>query len=154
MAGFDRTESYMETQRASLSQLAQGIEHLAEMSEILKKMSQELLRQGKKTPADKPPQTAGNGKGETRCFHLPMNLLEEERALFQECDVSNVSDLLGFICNAMFGTVLLMKNLDHEAELPGFALQLLGESLQKHLDLLERVRSYCGDMDLVQVSVD
>ncbi len=166
-----RTKSCLETPRASLPQLGQGIAHLADMAEVLRKMSQDLLRQSEEleqrvTQAGGASGAAMSSKGaegtkgaknaqeggETRSLYLSPQALADERALFQECGVDNLFDLLGFICDSMFGTVLLMRNLDHEAELPGFAVQLLGESLEKHLDLLQRARSYCGDMEQVETS--
>lgn len=159
MTGADRTESYKETQRASLPRLGQGIEHLASMAEVLKKMSQDLLRQSEEI--DLRAAKAGvalddtvdaKGGGETRSLYLSSSVLTDECELFAECGVSSLSDLLGFICDSMFGTVLLMRNLDHEAELPGFAIQLIGESLEKYLDLLQRAQSYCSDIKIVERS--
>lgn len=171
MSGSKRTKSCLETRRASLPQLGQGIAHLADMAEVLRNMSQDLLRQSEELEQRVAQAGAAPGGvmssegaggvtgaknvqegGETRSLYLSPQALADERALFQECGVSNLFDLLGFICDSMFGTVLLMRNLDHEAELPGFAVQLLGESLEKHLDLLQRVRSCCGDMERVEAS--
>lgn len=153
MTDHDPTESVTETQRATLPHLVQGITHLADLSEVLKKMGQELVRQEKEVVQPfSPHRSLGDDSGETRSFYLSPELLEDERELFQEHGANNISDLLGVISNSMYGTVMLMQNQNHESLLPGFAVQMLGDSLWKYLELLGRVQNYFSDVKLVQVS--
>lgn len=133
MASSDREESCTKTISPSLSQLAHGI---ADIGEMLQKIAQDLL--------DIKEASAERERVETDADKL--RWLNNDSISFSIDKNFDLANLLGDIHSSLFGTVLLMRNIDADSALPGFAVRMLGDDMQKKLDLLLSAQNYCEEV--------
>lgn len=90
--------------------------------------------------------------GETRRYFLFPELLREEKELLAEARVRDIPELLEKVHGRIFAVAALMKNVDLETQVSGYAVQLFGEHLEQQADLLLRAWNVMDDMELTGVS--
>lgn len=133
----DKTDPLTGANSPSLSQLlARG---LMEISEVINMITLDLLRAEGRTI--KP-----QGMDEPRKHNLRIDDDSIDRVLSQGFRIHDLAELLGTIHSSIFGTVLLMRNMDGDSALPGFAIQMIGNDIQKKLDLLLSIQNYCEEL--------
>ena len=149
----DYTEPYTAFDFPSQSQrLAQRV---AEIRESVNKMTLELLHAQEGHTGHTGPQ--GEPKAQEahlRWFNGDSLDVSVDKVLSQAFSLNNLAELLGDIHSSLFGTVLLMRNMDGESALPGFVIQMIGDDMQKKLDLLLSVQNYCAVLQAKSAAKD
>lgn len=140
MDNTDYTKPY--TAFDSSSQSRRLAQRVAEIRESVNKMTLELLH-----AQEEHTDTQDGAKAQEahlRWLNGDSLDVSVDKVLSQEFSLNNLADLLGDIHSSLFGTVLLMRNMDGGSALPGFVIQMIGDDMQKKLDLLLSVQNYCA----------
>lgn len=96
------------------------------------------------TPKEKP-------LGEYRQYSLPAHTLREEQELLERYSAESFANALHDIHSELYTTVFLMKGYDDIDDEGSFRIQLLGEQLERSLDMLSKACSVMADYNLVHV---
>lgn len=87
---------------------------------------------------------------EIRCYRLPQNIVKREYELLLQHKQDKFSHLVNRVYNDLSAITLLMRHFDESADISGFELHLISESLSRPLGLLNTVCSQLADFKLVQ----
>lgn len=96
------------------------------------------------TPKEKP-------LGEYRQYRLPAHTLREEKELLERYEAESFANALHDIHAELYTTVFLMKGYDDVDDVDSFHIHLLGEQLERSLDMLSKACSVMADYNLVHV---
>lgn len=81
--------------------------------------------------------------GEYRQYHLPAHTLREEKELLERYEADSFANALSDIHAELYTTVFLMKGYDDGDDVGSFHIHLLGEHLERSLDMLSKACSDC-----------
>ena len=95
-------------------------------------------------------ETAPPRFSETRCYRVPDFILEEEQEMLRQLDATDWKDLFYKVHDQLYTTMFLLKHFDDGTEVDGCTLNLIGETLALHLDMLSRLCSIVSDFDPVE----
>ena len=87
---------------------------------------------------------------EIRCYRVPDFILEEEQEMLRQLDATDWKDLFYKVHDQLYTTIFLLKHFDDGEEVDGYTLNLIGETLGLHLDMLSRLCSIVSDFDPVE----
>ena len=90
---------------------------------------------------------------EIRCYRLPRHIVRREYELLREHKQDNLLGLINQAHGELAATVMLMRHIDDSADLSGFDLHLIGESLARPLKIFDVICSQLADFELVKTTV-
>lgn len=101
-------------------------------------------------PAGPAPALSPEDAGETRLYHFSPMTLRHERELLDAYEADDFRGLLFEAHRSLSGLAELMKNIDQEARLDGFAVYSLGRLLERASDLIFRMQDAYSTVELLE----
>ena len=123
-----------------VSALASKLQDAAEALLALCRSASDDAKRPKEKPLD-----------EYRQFCLPAYTLQEEKEILERYGAESFADALHGIHAELYVTVFLMKGYDGMDAMDSFHIQLLGEQLERSLNMLSKACSVMADCSLVHV---